>query len=139
MTAAACPLCGGDGAVSLLEVWTDHRFLLETCCEGLHDGVREAATAGELMRARYTAYAVGRPDYVFRTWHPRTRPADVEPSGLRWTGLTVLREWAGGQDDVTGEVEFVADHLAGRHAGRLHERSRFERRRGRRVYVDGTH
>ena len=29
------------------------------------------------MRSRYSAYAKGLGDYVFRTWHPRTRPDDV--------------------------------------------------------------
>lgn len=36
---AACPFCVGEEVVSLFEAWTDHRFLLEACCEGLHDEV----------------------------------------------------------------------------------------------------
>ena len=31
------------------------------------------------MRSRYAAYVLGRSDHVFRTWHPRTRPDDVDP------------------------------------------------------------
>ena len=27
------------------------------------------------MRSRYTAFALRDEDYLFRTWHPRTRPA----------------------------------------------------------------
>ena len=43
------------------------------------------------MRSRYAAYAVGDTDYVFRTWHPRTRPDDLSPDPARtWTGLTIL-------------------------------------------------
>ncbi len=80
------------------------------------------------MRSRYSAYAVGDTDYVWRTWHPRTRPERVEPDpSLTWTGLEILE--AG--DDV---VEFRAHH----DRGTLHERSRFERRAGRWFYVDGT-
>jgi len=54
------------------------------------------------MRSRFAAYAVGETDYVFRTWHPRTRPDDLTPDpGLTWTRLEVL--------DATGEeVEFIA-------------------------------
>ena len=78
------------------------------CCEPLHDG-RPAATAEALMRSRYSAFATGRLEHVFRTWHPRTRPDDVtaEP-GLVWLGLSVLRTEAGGPDDASGVVEFRA-------------------------------
>ncbi len=84
------------------------------------------------MRARYAAYAVGELDFVFRTWHPRTRPDAIEPDpALTWTGLTVL---GSGED----WVEFEAAYDRGGTPGRRHERSRFERRRGRWVYVDGS-
>ncbi len=89
------------------------------------------------MRSRYTAYAVGDVDHVWRTWHPRTRPEEVTPTpGMSWTGLTVLRTEAGGPDDATGVVEFRAEHTSP--DGSLHEVSRFERRAGRWVYVDGV-
>ncbi|WP_232506466.1 YchJ family protein [Microlunatus flavus] len=108
------------------------------CCEPLHDGRAGAETAERLMRSRYAAYAVGRTDHVFRTWHPRTRPADVEPTpGLRWTGLTVLAAEAGGADDAEGTVEFEAAYETAEGPGTLHERSRFVRRGPRWVYVDG--
>ena len=89
------------------------------------------------MRSRYAAYARGRTDYVFRTWHPRTRPPDVEPEpGLRWTGLTVLDVVAGREDDTEGVVEFEARHDGPSGRGVLHERSRFVRRAGRWLYLD---
>lgn len=76
------------------------------------------------MRARYSAYALGEDDFVFRTWHPRTRPEDVH-SDTRWMGLEVLA--------ADGEtVEFIATHSD----GQLREVSRFEQRRGRWVYVE---
>jgi SEC-C motif-containing protein len=90
------------------------------------------------MRSRYAAYARGRSDYVFRTWHPRTRPTDVTPPpGLTWTGLTLLAVEAGGEDDAEGVVEFEAAHHGTDGPGVLHERSRFTRRAGRWVYLDG--
>jgi SEC-C motif-containing protein len=105
------------------------------CCEPLHDGRARATTAEQLMRSRYAAYAWGRSDYVFRTWHPRTRPPEVVPDpGLTWTGLTVLAVEAGGPDDAEGVVEFEATHDD---SGVLHERSRFVRRAGRWFYLDG--
>jgi SEC-C motif-containing protein len=108
------------------------------CCEPLHDGRARAETAERLMRSRYSAYAKGRTDHVFRTWHPRTRPAEVEPvPGLVWTGLRVLATGAGGADDDEGTVEFEAAHDGPGGPGVLHERSRFVRRAGRWVYLDG--
>ena len=105
----------------------------DACCGRLHRGAAQAATPLELMRSRYAAHAVGDLDHLFRTWHPRTRPADLalDPA-TTWTGLEVL--------DATGdEVEFVASWVHDGRVGRLRERSRFEQRAGRWVYVDGTH
>ena len=107
------------------------------CCGPLHDGA-PAATAEALMRSRYSAYARDRLDHVFRTWHPRTRPGDVTPDpGITWTGLEVLATEAGGPDDDTGVVEFRAHFRSAAGPQVLHETSRFERRGGRWVYVDG--
>ena len=81
----------------------------DACCGRLHRGAAQAATAEELMRSRYSAYAVGDLDHVFRTWHPRTRPDDLaQDPGLTWTGLEILDVVAGGAEDDEGEVEFRA-------------------------------
>ena len=91
------------------------------------------------MRSRYSAYSVGDADYLFRTWHPRTRPADVTVDpGITWTGLEVTDTVAGGADDELGEVEFTARFEAAGRAGSMRERSRFERRAGRWFYVDAV-
>lgn len=108
------------------------------CCGRLHRGAALAATAEELMRSRYAAFAVGDTDHLFRTWHPRTRPDDLEPDPtLSWTGLEVLDTAAGGPDDPRGEVSFVARFTRAGRSGERRERSRFEQRAGRWVYVDG--
>jgi len=83
------------------------------------------------MRSRYSAYAVGDADYVWRTWHPRTRPDQVNPdTRTRWLALEVLHA-------VDDEVEFRAHFDGAEGRGVLHERSRFEQRAGRWFYVDG--
>ena len=91
------------------------------------------------MRSRYSAFARGDADYLFRTWHPRTRPAEVtvDPA-VSWTGLEVIDTEAGGPDDGRGEVEFTALFECGGRVGSLHERSRFERRAGRWFYLDAA-
>jgi SEC-C motif-containing protein len=104
------------------------------CCGRLHRGEREAATAKELMRSRYAAYVVRDTAYLLRTWHPRTRPPTLDLSeGPTWLGLTVLATADGRDDDSVGEVEFEAAYAG----GVVHERSRFRRRAGHWVYVDG--
>ncbi|MSZ77073.1 MAG: hypothetical protein F2667_08205 [Actinobacteria bacterium] len=116
MFAAACP-CGAAS--------------YDDCCGPLHRGAAGAETAEQLMRSRYAAYARHDEAYVFRTWHPRTRPDDLTPDPARvWLGLRVL-------DHGVDWVEFVASYEHHGHPGQLHERSRFEQRAGRWVYVDG--
>ena len=76
----------------------------------MHIGEREAQTAEQLMRTRYSAYALGDCDYIWRTWHPRTRPASVTDAGLVWTRLEIIGIVAGGPSDESGEVEFRAHY-----------------------------
>ena len=110
----------------------------DSCCGPLHRGERQATTAVELMRSRYTAYARGELGHLFRSWHPHTRPADVSPDpATTWTGLEVLATSLGGPADDEGTVEFRASFRTPSRAGSLHELSRFARRAGRWVYVDG--
>lgn len=107
------------------------------CCGPLHRQERLAGTAEELMRSRYSAYALRDLDHVVRTWHPRTRPADVDADErLVWDGLEVLDARAGGPGDEEGEVEFRARWHLDAQRGVLHERSRFVRRAGRWVYLE---
>jgi len=103
-------------------------------------GEAKAATAEALMRSRYRAYTLLDTDYLRRTWHPATCPADLRTDpDARWLGLSIKVTTAGGEHDQAGEVEFVARFkLAGR-GFRLHECSRFERLHGDWVYIDGRH
>lgn len=108
------------------------------CCGRWHGGALhlQAPTAQALMRSRYSAYVLGLHDYLLDTWHPRTRPADIEadPAGLRWLGLELRRCADIGDDQAT--VEFIARSKLGGRAHRLHETSRFERVGARWFYVD---
>lgn len=108
------------------------------CCLPLHLGERQAETAEQLMRSRYSAYAVGNLDYVWQTWHPRTRPSEpTAEAGLTWTGLEIVDTVEGLSGDESGEVEFRAHYVHNRRSGTLHERSRFAVRARRWFYVDG--
>ena len=92
------------------------------------------------MRSRYSAYVLGREDYLLATWHASTRPdaldLSTEHPAPTWLGLDVLAEHSVDNDHAT--VEFVARYrLGGSPARRLHETSRFVREVGRWYYVDG--
>lgn len=87
------------------------------------------------MRSRFTAFAVADASHLERTWHPRSRPAAIDLDADRtWTRLEVLDAT---EDGDTGTVTFRAHWRIGRDAGVLSEHSRFERRGGRWLYVDG--
>ena len=42
------------------------------------------------MRSRYSAFVLGLADYLWRTWHPRTRPQRVHLDDTVWTGLEIV-------------------------------------------------
>jgi SEC-C motif-containing protein len=108
------------------------------CCGHYLDHGESAATAEQLMRSRYTAYTQHREDYLLATWHPDTRPATLELTGQpaqQWLGLTVKRHEQTASDQAI--VEFVARYKINGRAHRLHEISRFVRKDGEWLYVDG--
>ncbi|MFQ1002232.1 YchJ family protein [Modestobacter sp. SSW1-42] len=108
------------------------------CCGRLHAGTATAGTAEQLMRSRYSAFAVGDPAYLLATWHPATRPGrlDLDPD-VRWTGLEVLGTTGGSLLAGEGTVAFRAHWAAGGATGVQEEDSRFVREHGRWVYLDG--
>ncbi|MFC0673598.1 YchJ family protein [Brachybacterium hainanense] len=115
---------------------------LADCCAPILDRRRQAGTAQQLMRSRYTAFALRDLAHLLVSWHPSTRPVADElarslEDGTRWLHLAILRIEAGGPFDDQGTVEFRA--LAKGPGGRveLHETSRFVREDGHWLYVDG--
>lgn len=123
-TPSACP-CGSG-----------QRY--ESCCAPLHAG-SPASDAAALMRSRYSAYVLQLGDYLLASWHPTTRPAQLElhdgGPALRWLGLQIKRHRV--IDNDHAEVEFVARSKHAGRAQRLHETSRFVRLAGRWFYLDG--
>lgn len=90
------------------------------------------------MRSRYTAYALGLPNYLLATWHLSTRPTTlVLEEGIRWYRLEILSRTRGGMLDTVGTVEFSASFRLDGQAGAQHEISTFVRESGRWFYVDG--
>lgn len=121
-----CP-CGSGGQYS-------------ACCRPLLTGQSTAASALALMRSRYTAYCLGKTDYILATWAPATRPAAIGPdqAKVRWLGLEIHGCREGTADDSRGEVEFSAAYRVDGACFTLRENSRFIRSDGRWFYLDGT-
>src|SRR5206468_7829385 len=87
---------------------------LDACCGPIVDGKLAAQTAEALMRSRYTAFTLGRVDYLVETNHSSTRE-EVSAEALKawceraeWLGLEILATDRGGPTDDEGDVRFVA-------------------------------
>lgn len=106
------------------------------CCGRFHRGAADAPTAELLMRSRFSAFAVGDPEYLLRTWHTDTRPRtlDLDPA-IRWTRLEVVETSAGTALHNTGTVRFRAHYRRGNRPGVLEEHSRFVTDDGHWLYV----
>src|SRR3954470_2795100 len=91
---------------------------LEKCCLPLIKGIREASTAEELLRARYTAFTRGDVDFVLSTHHSKTRGEvkreEVEEWSKQseWHGLKIVQSEAGKATDPDGIISFCAEFTA---------------------------
>jgi SEC-C motif-containing protein len=116
----------------------------DRCCGPFHAGTTAPETAEQLMRSRFSAYALGKVDYLIGT-RPEAKRADESREELATyckavscVGLKIIAKDKGGKDDDAGVVTFHASlQTNGRRS--LHiETSTFVRENGRWVYVDGV-
>jgi SEC-C motif-containing protein len=114
--------------------------LFEKCCAPLLSGAKHAKTPEQLMRSRYSAYALGdHGDYLLQTWFPPSAQGlTVEALSQRsceWIKLDVLNKSQSGEK---GTVEFKAWFIDGSGDKQVqHEKSVFQRSNGRWLYVGG--
>lgn len=118
------------------------------CCEPLLKGQRQALSAEQLMRSRYSAFSCGNTDYLQLSQHPSTRQVitSAELAHDQWLQLTIIKTQQGTAADDSGTVEFIASYSptpdngedpSGRVLQQLHEVSNFVREQGRWLYLDG--
>ena len=108
------------------------------CCGLIHGGA-PAPTATQLMRSRYSAFALGLGDYLLHSWHSSTRPDDLDlDPEIRWLRLLIEDTTGGGPFDDEGTVTFTA--IGREPDGRFEQRetSLFTREGGRWVYLGGS-
>lgn len=114
------------------------------CCGPFHRGSVSPETAEQLMRSRFSAYALGKVDYLIAT-RPEAKRAEENREELiqycksvSCVGLKIVSKELGGKADETGLVTFHAS-LQTNGRRNLHiETSTFGREDGKWVYVDGV-
>ncbi|WP_241644954.1 YchJ family protein [Rosenbergiella metrosideri] len=117
---------------------------LKQCCDPLIRGGSSATTAEQLMRSRYTAYALHAFQYVAKTWHPSSRPAELaqllqnDSVGTLWQGLSIVETHAGRAVNEA-YVTFFARYTSDQQPGWIYETSRFVRENNHWYYLDGVH
>ena len=105
---------------------------LEACCGRVLADHAAATTPEQLMRSRFSAFALGDAEQLLRTWHASTRPATLDlDETIRWTRLDVERT-------DTALVEFTAFYRGADGPGKQHETSRFVREDDLWFYLDGV-
>ncbi len=113
------------------------------CCEAILSGERKAVTAEELMRARYSAYAVGKVKFLYESSGPEVRAEFDEKTTKEWSesatwqGMEILATEKGGADDDEGYVSFVAHYTANDQVCEHRELSYFKKIDGEWRFIDG--
>lgn len=115
----------------------DRERKYQECCESLHERGVIPHHAEELMRSRYSAYALKKAQYLLDTWHPSTRPTTLglEDEEGEWIKLKVISHRS--ETEGLSWVHFKAFSKVGGQISVLEERSRFVKEEGRWLYVDG--
>ena len=108
---------------------------------GRYTGGEAAPTAVALMRSRYSAFALGRGEYLQATLSSDQRADfdvaefDAAAGQTKWQGLEIRDISDGGEDDETGAVEFVARYRERGQSIAHHARAMFQRAGGRLVFA----
>jgi SEC-C motif-containing protein len=112
------------------------------CCGLFHSGDKLPVTAQDLMRSRFTAYALNDTKYLWDTWDATTRPAvekiDFSRENIEWQCLEIVDTKKGEAKDNKGMVEFKAFYRENGEGHVLHEISRFTKINGRWFYLGGV-
>jgi SEC-C motif-containing protein len=112
--------------------------LYAECCQIYHLETVSPQTPVQLMRSRYSAYALNLVDYLWATTHPFKRhlysKADIEnwATTNHWLKLEIIAAKA----DM---VEFKAFYQQGLKQFIHHERSIFKKEAGKWYYYSGEH
>lgn len=111
-----------------------HKY--KDCCQPMHQG-NSAQSAESLMRSRYSAFAMQLKDYLLASWHPDTRPQQLElDKATVWKRLEIMSSH---NDEQNGEVHFKATYLEGGEWQLLEETSHFRFLNNHWLYHSGNY
>lgn len=116
----------------------------ESCCGPIINGAAQAQTAEQTMRARYSAYAKHAIDFIESSHHPETKhelnrdEIAAWSSNANWEGLEIVHTDAGGEQDLTGVVEFIANYSVEGRSVQHREVSEFKKQDGVWYFYDGN-
>lgn len=126
-----CPCCSGRE--------------YSACCEPIIKGTKLAATAEELMRARYSAYEKHEIDFIIDTCEAVGDKTDIDRDATKawseestWYGLKIIRTEKGGAEDTEGLVEFQATYSRKGLRDVHHETGYFKKIEGKWMYSTGS-
>ena len=103
----------------------------ENCCKLIHYDIKNAKTAEDLMRSRYSAFVLANGDYLMESHHVSTRPIEEKEDivkwakSVEWIKLKVLNSTKGNEKDIEGSVEFKAFYKQDLFNQSIHENSKF--------------
>lgn len=122
----------------------------KACCGTYHSGIRYPDTVEELIRSRYTAYAIGDVNYLYRTTHPENEAlvGKTEEEYKRETllycqrvdfiGLMIHHTEPEDDQGIARGTLTAWYRIVGQPEDSFTERSEFVRADGRLVYLSGT-
>ena len=109
----------------------------EECCQIIHKNPKNAQTAEQLMRARYSAFVFHQIDFIYNTFHPNTRryqnKIDIQnwATESKWMQLEIVKS-------TNNTVEFRAHYLDMNNNVQIHhEKSNFKQLQNVWFYYDG--
>jgi SEC-C motif-containing protein len=115
----------------------------DECCGAIIHGKREAKTAEELMRSRYTAFVKVNVEYLMRTQYKAGRSSKDKnkikrwAQSVQWLDLAIKSVVGGTENDETGVVTFRAFYIEKGEYENLYEESQFQKIDGKWMYING--
>ncbi|QMT60627.1 MULTISPECIES: YchJ family protein [unclassified Legionella] len=115
----------------------------ELCCGLYLEKQQHPQTPEQLMRSRYTAYSMGKIDYIKKTMKGKALvgfnelQAEQWAKSVTWVSLEVLNSNI--PDPNIGYVEFAARYSEDNTIKIIHELSEFHKENDRWFYVSGVH
>ena len=115
----------------------------KNCCGQYIENDSTPDTAEQLMRSRFSAFALAEYDYLLATTAEAKKRVEAlrqlerSNEGCRWLSLEIISKQAGELSDGDGLVEFVAMYFQDGKVASMHEVSSFKKVNNGWLYIDG--